>query len=247
MNLQQTIETLVHEQGEEILSSPTLIAWLEDLGAFNDEESATKTIMRELVRTGQVRKLIESSKKGQQLQFEIKTIISDTSDAGGFRTETVSDTLKKVALASGKIKKESEWPEITEPKVEEQSVVNPKETQVDWREILRSVKPKQTKWQKLQEVFKRSTGSTQQSQSKQLQSKVSKPKRQRTSVKGVVDWDGVFAVLGVLCVIVAIVSLFAVFCCWIYDSPSISSWAWTLLGSVVAGVLILLLAVIIDN
>ena len=84
MSLQQTIETLVREQGEEILSNPALIAWLDDLGAFNDENTATKTIMRELVRSGQVRKLIESSKKGQALQFEIKTIISDTAEAGGF-------------------------------------------------------------------------------------------------------------------------------------------------------------------
>lgn len=249
MSLQQTIETLVREQGEEILSNPALIAWLDDLGAFNDENTATKTIMRELVRSGQVRKLIESSKKGQALQFEIKTIISDTAEAGGFRNETVSDTLKKVALASKKIKKESEWPEITEQKLEQRSSETSNEIQEDWGAVLRSAKPQQTKWQKFQEAFKGRICNARQSQQKQLQGKASKPKqqkRQSSSVKRL-DWDGVFAVALILSAILAVVSLFAVFCCWIYDSPSISSWGWALLGSVIAGGITLLLMLIIDD
>ena len=208
MSLQQTIETLVREQGEGILYSPALIGWLDDLGAFNDENTATKTIMRELVRSGQVRKLIESSKKGQALQFEIKTIISDTAEAGGFRNETVSDTLKIVALASGKIRKENEWPKISEQRVNLPNVSQTSKHNAPARK---------------------------------------KSKKQRISLVKRLDWDGVFAVALILSAILAVVSLFAVYCCWIYDSPSISSWGWALLGSVIAGGVVLLLMAIIDD
>lgn len=208
MGLQQTIERLVREQGQEILSSPALIGWLDDLGAFSNEDSATKIIMRELVRTGQVRKLMESSKKGQNLQFEIRSIITDTSDACGFRYETVSDTLKIVALASGKIRKENEWPKISEQRVNQPNV-------------------SQT--------------------SKQNASAPKKSKKQRRPLVKRLDWDGVCAITLILCAVLAVGSLFAVFCCWIYDSPSIAAWGWTLLGSVITGVVILLLMAIIDD
>jgi hypothetical protein len=208
MGLQQTIERLVREQGEEILSSPALIGWLDDLGAFSNEDSATKIIMRELVRTGQVRKLIESSKKGQNLQFEIRSIITDTSDACGFRYETVSETLKKIALASGKIRKENEWPKISEQRV---NLPNVSQT------------------------------------SKHNASARKKSKKQRISLVKRLDWDGVCAITLILCAILAVVSLFAVFCCWIYESANISVWGWTLLGSVIAGGIVLLLMAIIDD
>ena len=152
-------------------------------------------------------------------------------------------------MASKKIKKESEWPEITEQKLEQRSSETSNEIQEDWGAVLRSAKPQQTKWQKFQEAFKGRIGNARQSQQKQLQGKASKPKqqkRQSSSVKRL-DWDGVFAVALILSAILAVVSLFAVFCCWIYDSPSISSWGWALLGSVIAGGITLLLMLIIDD
>ena len=113
MNLQDTISFIIKEQGASALQSPALLGMLEDFGAFKEEEPSTRTIMRELIRSGQVRKLLESKKKGRDLQFEVKTIIADTVQVCGFREEAVSETLKKVALASGKISKEKDWPELS--------------------------------------------------------------------------------------------------------------------------------------
>lgn len=112
MSLQDSISLIIQEQGVSVLQSPALLGMLEDLGAYKEEEPSTRTIMRELIRSGQVRKLLESQKKGRDLQFEIKTIITDTVQTGGFREDAVSDTLKIVALASGKISKEKDWPEL---------------------------------------------------------------------------------------------------------------------------------------
>ena len=74
-----------------------------------------------------------------------------------------------------------------------------------------------------------------------------KSKKQRRPLVKRLDWDGVCAITLILCAVLAVGSLFAVFCCWIYDSPSIAAWGWTLLGSVITGVVILLLMAIIDD
>ena len=92
---------------------------LDDYGAFREEEPAIKTIVRELVRTGQVQRLIDSPNKGKNLHFEIKTAVSETVRSGGFREDLVSVTLMEIALGAGKIQKVQDWPTITEEKPDE--------------------------------------------------------------------------------------------------------------------------------
>ena len=110
MNLHETIRLLIKEQGKNVVGSPTFMGMLDDYGAFREEEPATKTIVRELVRTGQMQRFIDSPNKGRNLHFEIRTIVSETARSGGFREELVFVTLRKIALGVGKIKNEQDWP-----------------------------------------------------------------------------------------------------------------------------------------
>ena len=116
MTLQETIRLLTQEQGRDVVSSPAFMGMLDDYGAFREEEPATKTIVRELVRTGQVQRLVASPNKGRNLHFEIRTIVSETARSGGFREDLVSVTLKRVALGIGKIQKDQDWPTLNEGK-----------------------------------------------------------------------------------------------------------------------------------
>ncbi len=116
MNLHEAIRLLVKEQGKGVVSSPAFMGMLDDYGAFREEESATRTIVRELVRTGQMQRYIDSPNKGRNLHFEIRTIISETARSGGFREDLVSDTLKRIALGVGKIQKDHDWPTLNEEK-----------------------------------------------------------------------------------------------------------------------------------
>ena len=118
MNLHETIRLLIKEQGKNVVGSPTFMGMLDDYGAFREEEPATKTIVRELVRTGQMQRLVASPNKGRNLHFEIRTIVSETARSGGFREDLVSDTLKRIALGIGKIQKAQDWPSFNEEKVE---------------------------------------------------------------------------------------------------------------------------------
>ena len=118
MNLHETIRLLINEQGKNVVGSPTFMGMLDDYGAFREEEPATKTIVRELVRTGQMQRFIDSPNKGRNLHFEIRTIVSETARSGGFREHLVSDTLKRIALGIGKIQKAQDWPSFNEEKVE---------------------------------------------------------------------------------------------------------------------------------
>ena len=58
--------------------------------------------------------------------------------------------------------------------------------------------------------------------------------------------EDICAVLFFICLVLAVISLFATFCGLIYSSPNTASWAWTLLGSILTGGLVLLLMVIFD-
>ena len=110
MNLQETIKQLIHEQGKDVVRSSTFMGMLDDYGAFREEEPATKTIVRELVKTGQVQRLADSLDKRTNLHFEVRTIVAETARSGGFREELVFVTLRKIALGVGKIKNEQDWP-----------------------------------------------------------------------------------------------------------------------------------------
>ena len=148
MNLQETIRLLIKEQGKDVVKSPALMGMLDDYGAFREEEPATKTIVRELVRTGQVQRFIDSPNKGRNLHFEIRTIISETARSGGFREDLVSDTLKRIALGIGKIQKAQDWPTINEEKggddtstqVQNQPVPTTEElSPEEWNAVLKSM------------------------------------------------------------------------------------------------------------
>lgn len=153
MNLQETIKLLIQEQGKEVVSSSTFMGMLDDYGAFREEEPATKTIVRELVKAGQVQRLIDSPNKGKNLHFEIRTIVTDTVRSGGFREDLVSVILRKIALGVGKIQREQDWPSFNETKVGGEKIEEAKTTEVqnqpvpsteelspeEWNEVLKSM------------------------------------------------------------------------------------------------------------
>ena len=148
MNLQETIRLLIKEQGKDVVSSPAFMGMLDDYGAFREEEPATRTIVRELVRTGQVQRLVASPNKGRNLHFEIRTIVSETARSGGFREDLVSVTLKRVALGIGKIQKDHDWPTLNEGKggddrsaqVQNQPVPTTEElSPEEWNAVLKSM------------------------------------------------------------------------------------------------------------
>ena len=148
MNLQETIRLLIKEQGKGVVSSPAFMGMLDDYGAFREEEPATKTIVRELVRTGQMQRLMGFPNKGRNLHFEIRTIISETARSGGFREDLVSVTLKRVALGFGKIQKDHDWPTLNEEKggddtstqVQNQPVLTTEElSPEEWNAVLKSM------------------------------------------------------------------------------------------------------------
>ena len=148
MNLHETIRLLIKEQGKNVVGSPTFMGMLDDYGAFREEEPATRTIVRELVRTGQMQRFIDSPNKGRNLHFEIRTIVSETARSGGFREDLVSDTLKRIALGIGKIQKAQDWPTINEEKggddtstqVQNQPVPTTEElSPEEWNAVLKSM------------------------------------------------------------------------------------------------------------
>ena len=221
MNLQDTISFIIKEQGASALQSPALLGMLEDFGAFKEEEPSTRTIMRELIRSGQVRKLLESQKKGRDLQFEVKTIIADTVQACGFREDAVSETLKKVALASGKITKDKDWPEFTPAPVQTVPVTQQSQS---------------------------TTSTPSQPTAKPVQANKSSARRagsfilptiptasNKTGIDRLVTWlkkkDGkisIARVLALISAIMAIIALVGVVVCLVTYSPKIGEWLWTL-------------------
>lgn len=218
MNLQDTISFIIREQGRDALLSPALLGMLEDLGAFKEEEPSTRTIMRELIRSGQVRRLLESTKKGHDLQFEIKTIIADTVQVGGFREDAVSETLKKVALASGKISKEKDWPEVTPAPAH---VVAPQSQPVN---ASAQVNSKQTRVVKSNA---RRAGSF-------VLSTTSSPSK-LTGFDNLVKWlkkkngkISIARVLALVSAIMAVVAIVGVIVCLVTGSPKIWEWLLTL-------------------
>lgn len=148
MNLQETIRLLIKEQGKCVVSSPAFMGMLDDYGAFREEEPATRTIVRELVRTGQMQRLMDSPNKGRNLHFEIRTIVSETARSGGFREDLVSVTLKRVSLGFGKIQKDHDWPTLNEgtggdhrsAQVQNQPVPTTEElSPEEWNAVLKSM------------------------------------------------------------------------------------------------------------
>lgn len=219
MSLQDSISQIIQEQGVSALHSPALLGMLEDLGAYKEEEPSTRTIMRELIRSGQVRKLLESQKKGRDLQFEVKTIITDTVQTGGFREDAVSDTLRKVALASGKISKEKDWPELTPVPTQTTVVVQPSTPTATTSQT--NPKQKQTGM-----AYGRRAGSF---------TLPSAPTSVNpTGLDRLIKWlkkDGkisITRILSLVSAVMAVIALVGIIVCLITDSPKTVEWLWTL-------------------
>lgn len=114
MSLQETLKRIIREQGREVLQKPELLAVLEDYQAFAKEGPAAKAVMQQLVRSGGIQALTSTRRSGTSLHPEIKRLVSDTA-ALGFKEEIVSDILKAIVFASGKMSRENEWPKVMNP------------------------------------------------------------------------------------------------------------------------------------
>ena len=114
MTLQDTLKQIVKDQGKEVLQKPELLAVLEDYQAYDAESPATRTIMQHLVRSGAMKALLTTRKRGTGLQSEVSSVVSRTADLG-FKEDAVSDVLKAVVFASGKMSRENEWPKVLNP------------------------------------------------------------------------------------------------------------------------------------
>ena len=58
--------------------------------------------------------MLTTRKRGTGLQSEVSSVVSRTADRG-FKEDAVSDVLKAVVFASGKISREKEWPKVLNP------------------------------------------------------------------------------------------------------------------------------------
>ena len=114
MSLQDKLKLIVKEQGVQVLQKPELLAVLEDYQAFSSESPAAKAIMQQMVRSGAIKSLMATRKSGASLQSEVRSVVSQTA-ALGFKEDAVSDVLKAVVFASGKMSRENEWPKVLNP------------------------------------------------------------------------------------------------------------------------------------
>ena len=119
---------------------------------------------------------------------------------------------------------------------------------VDWGAVLRSGRP--DKRTRPNSQLPKVKSNSQPPKVKNVSPAQSKPPRQK-SKSSFRKWlsdnsDDICIVFWWICIVLAVISLFATFCCLIYSSPKTAAWAWTLLGSIVAGVVTLLLMCIFD-
>ena len=114
MSLQETLKRIIREQGREVLQKPELLAVLEDYQAYADEGPATRAIVQQLVRSGAVRSLIMARRSEAGLHPQIRQVVTQTAELG-FQEEAVSEILKSIILASGKISSETKWPMVQNP------------------------------------------------------------------------------------------------------------------------------------
>ena len=114
MSLQETLKQIIKEQGREVLQKPELLAVLEDYQAYAEEGPATRVIVQQLVRSGAIRSLVMARRSEAGLHPQIRQVVTQTAELG-FQEEAVSEILKSIILASGKISSESNWPKVLNP------------------------------------------------------------------------------------------------------------------------------------
>ena len=114
MSLQETLKQIIKEQGREVLQKPELLAVLEDYQAYAEEGPATRVIVQQLVRSGAIRSLVMARRSEAGLHPQIRQVVTQTAELG-FQEEAVSEILKSIIFASGKISSESNWPKVLNP------------------------------------------------------------------------------------------------------------------------------------
>ena len=114
MSLQETLKQIIKEQGREVLQKPELLAVLEDYQAYAEEGPATRVIVQQLVRSGAIRSLVMARRSEAGLHPQIRQVVTQTAELG-FQEEAVSEILKSIIFASGKISSESTWPKVLNP------------------------------------------------------------------------------------------------------------------------------------
>ena len=114
MSLQETLKQIIKEQGREVLQKPELLAVLEDYQAYVEEGPATRVIVQQLVRSGAIRSLVMARRSEAGLHPQIRQVVTQTAELG-FQEEAVSEILKSIILASGKISSENNWPKVLTP------------------------------------------------------------------------------------------------------------------------------------
>ena len=114
MSLQETLKRIIREQGREVLQKPELLVVLEDYQAYADEGPATRAIVQQLVRSGAVRSLVMARRSEAGLHPQIRQVVTQTAELG-FQEAAVSEILKSIILASGKISSEAKWPKVLNP------------------------------------------------------------------------------------------------------------------------------------
>ena len=114
MSLQETLKQIIKEQGREVLQKPELLAVLEDYQAYAEEGPATRVIVQQLVRSGAIRSLVMARRSKAGLHPQIRQVVTQTAELG-FQEEAVSEILKSIILAYGKISSESNWPKVLTP------------------------------------------------------------------------------------------------------------------------------------
>ena len=114
MSLQETLKQIIKEQGREVLQKPELLAVLEDYQAYAEEGPATRVIVQQLVRSGAIRSLVMARRSEAGLHPQIRQVVTQTAELG-FQEEAVSEILKSIILASGKISSETKWPKVLNP------------------------------------------------------------------------------------------------------------------------------------
>ena len=114
MSLQETLKRIIRELGREVLQKPELLAVLEDYQAYADEGPATRAIVQQLIRSGAVRSLVMARRSEAGLHPQIRQVVTQTAELG-FQEAAVSEILKSIILASGKISSEAKWPKVLNP------------------------------------------------------------------------------------------------------------------------------------
>lgn len=107
MNLRDTIQKIIEEQGDDIIKKTSFVGMMDDYGAFTDESPAVREVFRKLAQNNYFEKVTLMSKK--TLEFDMKSMIFDISSKYGYQNTVVADVLKEVAFGIKLITSDKDW------------------------------------------------------------------------------------------------------------------------------------------